>query len=212
MRVRPTHAAALIVLILSFAAQAQADSVLLGTGGTPLQGVLAFGPNGPLAQSFTLTTTINVSAINIFVSGGSSGPLLIQLVNMIGLGTTTSNVLAQGSVSPSGATEWLSIATATTLGPGTYFLVVSSATPNNSGWIRTAGNLPSTVGTVGTTFFTNASNVDLAFAPASNWLGNGVTNVGFEIVGNTNPVPEPGTLALMGSGLAGIWLRRRRKA
>lgn len=50
-------------------------------------------------------------------------------------------------------------------------------------------------------------------ADGTGYIGGGMNNsMAFRVHGNAVPVPEPGTLALLGLGLAGIGCSRRRKA
>lgn len=203
-----------ILLLVLASIPVSADSVQLGTTGSTA-GVIAVTPGGVLAQSFTLTSTISVSAINVAVGGFSNGPLLLQLTNAIGPTATPANLLFQAQITPNlpFTLEWLSSATTLTLAPGNYFLIMSTTTgSSNSGWIRYSGTLGS-AGSVGGTLWTfDLSNVNTGFLPASNWFNCGCGNLGFELVGQpVNPVPEPATLLLVGSGLAAGWLKRRKR-
>jgi hypothetical protein len=62
-----------------------------------------------------------------------------------------------------------------------------------------------------------ANNTDLPgasyfFWTGSVWLDGGFSNTRFVVVGTAAVVPEPGTLAMFGLGLAGLGLARRRRA
>ena len=63
--------------------------------------------------------------------------------------------------------------------------------------------------------FTGTTNVPSFFTPTSMWDGSTVGSVPFLKVDSSQSfaaVPEPGTLAIMGLGLAGLALGQRRKA
>ena len=89
--------------------------------------------------------------------------------------------------------------------------------PGGSTGIYTAGSnaevalIPFGAGqivTLGWDWFNAAPNGSNGAADWVPVLGNAIT----EVAGTTTPVPEPGTLAIMGLGLAGLGFARRRKA
>lgn len=57
-------------------------------------------------------------------------------------------------------------------------------------------------------YFLNGSDVAFGFDPDCHFWNNGIT---FCLTTAPNVVPEPTTLALLGTGLAGLYYRRRRK-
>jgi PEP-CTERM motif-containing protein len=57
-------------------------------------------------------------------------------------------------------------------------------------------------------YFQNSNNIAFGFDPDCHYWNNGIT---FSFTTAPASVPEPTTLALLGSGLAGFYLRRRRQ-
>ena len=57
-------------------------------------------------------------------------------------------------------------------------------------------------------YIANGNNIALGFDPDCHFWNNGIT---FTFNTAPNPVPEPTTLALLGTGLAGLYYRRRRQ-
>ena len=57
-------------------------------------------------------------------------------------------------------------------------------------------------------YITNGNNFALGFDPDCHFFNDGIK---FEIFTSANTVPEPATMALLGTGLAGLYARRRRQ-
>ena len=198
-------------LLFATTSPAGADAVLLGTTGS-LEGVIGFEPNHPLAQRFSVTSAIDVSAINVLVAGFAAGPLLLQLTDSLGTGTTAADVLFETLLTPSGPMEWLSAPVAVTLDIGTYFVVMNDASGGfvNSGWVRQSSTISSGVGTIDAVTL-HAPNGDPNFAPSSNFVNCGCEYLGLEIVGSPHQVPEPALMLLLASGACSRWLRSTRR-
>lgn len=198
------------VFLLLAAAPASADSILLGTSGSSNGSGLLVDAGHFGAQAFTLTSTVQVTGLNLFLARGQGQSLLIQLTNAIGPSATSANVLAQTTIAFPSALNgtWISAPLTNLVLPvGTYHIVLSLSSGDGE-WRFLPTILPSSVGTVGAVRITSPSGVNLTLPPASSFFGIGAGPFGFQIVGNTH-VPEPGTLLLVAMGL-GAFIRRSR--
>jgi len=92
-----------------------------------------------------------------------------------------------------------------TTGTGNTFLTSRSfnTTPTTYVYTFTATQLQALAAYIG-----NGNNVAFGFDPDCHFWNNGIT---FQIQTTPNNVPEPTTLALLGTGIGGYLLKRRRK-
>lgn len=203
MRILGFSAFSVLAALSLFTLPLTADSVLVGTSGT--LGGYPVTAGQYLAQGFSFSDPVNLTQIN-FLAYGVFVPCecLVQLTDGLGAGA---NVLAQSTFNVPVAAfpgQPFSMVLNQNLGPGTYFLVFST---NSDGATLPASTsiLPSTIGSVDGTFLLFPANS--GFPPASPVAVSFNTPINFQLVGD--PVPEPATLLLVGSGLGAVWLRRR---
>src|SRR5581483_11823681 len=150
----------------------------------------------------TTYNNVDVSA-NLFTSG-SPGTVDYTLVTATGPGTTfAADGITRGTVTtPTNPTN-VNLFQLSSLGPGTYYLVLDSPVAN-TGWQY---NLPiqgSYTTAPGVAFlgdqWSSGTSIDSAYTAASNFSGTSLP-VEFEVTG-TAATPEPTTFALTGIGLA----------
>src|SRR5579864_2671582 len=110
-----------------------------------------------LDQPFTLTQFFTLDQISVDLGGFSASPFTIWLTNAVGPSATVGNVLFQNNFTSPNTSSSLNVqvenfATSLILGPGTYFIVMSStSTSSTDGWGADNSLLGtnSTIGSVG---------------------------------------------------------------
>jgi hypothetical protein len=165
------------------------SKVVLGTDLPPNSfAELAVISSQSLAQGFSLTSLVHVSAIKLQMAGFGVDQFTVWLTNSLGPGTSQANVLLQTSATfpntgggLNGST--VSIPVNLSLPPGNYFIVLGSNQSSVSqGWLVSTMTLPSTVGTVGV-FQANFPTFT-SFPPASVFfpIGLGLGPAAFQLI------------------------------
>jgi len=165
---------------------------LLGTDMPSISGEFAIASYQFIAQQFTLTQAVQVTTINLQMSGFGTDQFTVWVTNSIGPGTTLSNVLLQKNLTfpnTGGGINGQTVSAATnlSLNPGTYFLIVSATqTLVTQGWITSTTVLPSTVGSVSDQAFSTFSSrgsTNTLFPPASIFSTPAEFRTAFQIFG-----------------------------
>ena len=123
------------------------------------------------------------------------------LMTQVGPGTTTAEELANTPFSVTGAPfnpTLVTLFTGLTLGPGSYFLVLSAPADQTAGWdFAVFPSTPQTAPGV-TLTATNLSGIEAAYPPATSFTDTFDNILQFSVVGDVaSEVPEPGSLALL---------------
>jgi hypothetical protein len=154
------------------------SNALLGTEGFG-GGELAIVDDQAIAQPFTLTSPININAVDLGMSGFGADQFTVWITDAIGSSASMQNVrFKQNSVFPStgGGLSGRLVTTAANvhLEAGSYYLIVSSMQQNFSqGWLVASSPSPSVFGSVNTpilaTCCATGTSTNTAFPPASNF-------------------------------------------
>jgi hypothetical protein len=201
--------ATVTLVVASFVLPVKADTILSVTG--PHGSTLSLGAaNQTLVTSWSST----VAYSNVSIGFQSNfGPFngTAYLMTQIGPGTTSAQQVGTSSYSViSGTPSLTNLFSGLSLGPGSYYLVVTSGLLPPGGWDTpfTAGPavVSTGVGVVrGAQYIVNDSlgSLNLAYLPASSFADlNSVYDLEFQVTGSpAAQVPEPSTLFLLGMGV-----------
>jgi hypothetical protein len=187
------------------------------TGGAQISSISVIGEQWTMSTSFT---NINVSVmVGNLTTSGTQTQGEAWITNQIGPGTTNSNVFAYDVFAiPPMPTQTsyssVNIFNGLTLGPGTYYLILTS-NDGSSGWATSTSKVVATGSgvTAGNEWFAPAQNINQAFEPASTFIDFGAGNKLFTITGDpvNRVVPEPSVGLLVLPALAALaWFRNRR--
>jgi hypothetical protein len=169
-------------------------------------------------EEWTQTGSYSGVTISATLAGGVvfPGTGIAYLMNQIGPGTTAANQLASpfAVTAPTASNSSITLFSGLTLGPGTYYLLITGSSSTPVGWPGTSN--PTYTEDAGVSGVAELlTSTQATYAPASTFTPSssgafffGVT--GTPVVGTTTP--EPGTLGTLGAGLAGLIVVIRRRA
>jgi hypothetical protein len=216
MRVRIFSVLSTAALALVFVAQASADTVFsnFGPGQTYVGnswwdvGAVPTGVGTQVdAFSFIPTATATVTGADLALAGisGSTTPLTVYIESSSGgaPGTILDTLTQTGSYSAYPTTDVVNFTcggSCSTLDAGTTYWIVGQQTDatNDTGWMYSFGDS-------GTWYYDETNSA------TGSWSAFTSDFSAFDVTGTVSPVPEMGSVALLGTGLIGLAgvLRRR---
>src|SRR5215469_5680061 len=205
MKPRKLYRALIVMLFAAiFSPVAAADTVILGFTGFNTIEPADVNSSTFFAQAFTIGTTVTLNDIEILGLSPVSCPCTPRLDLTNNLGSIVTTAITTFSFAlPSGTTAVFPVNL--TLSPGQYFLVLSTGS-GSFDWNEGSSPVPSSVG--GINFMEVATTVNSSFPPASDFVFSEFNARGFQLT--QSEVPEPATILLVGAGLLGVFIARRK--
>jgi hypothetical protein len=185
-------------------------SFVLDTG-TPTSisgGLDVLTTNQWYAAEFTLSSTENISSLSAYLEPLDSTAFQFDIYSNTNFTTTRIGSLQTLDATPATYTAagWNTTTVNYTLGPGTYWLaleVTTSAGRGGTGLDLPTTGISTSTGTAPAQAFAYGAGTGAEFT---------ASNTGFGVQMAASPVPLPGAVWLLGSGLAGLGALRRRRS
>jgi hypothetical protein len=200
----------LCFLLVALAASTEAATTYISETG-PSGGNVAVEPSQFMAESWTQSVTLtNVQILADLAADGGLSTGTVYLTNALGNGTTSAtNQVAINASAPFTAGDtaaFQTLFTGLTLGPGTYYLVVTGTGPGQSdGNFWEAASPVTQVTATGITYnglfqSNGTGETQSGYAPSASFFSLSAFTLQFA-VDSTSTVPEPATYILTAGAL-----------